>query len=270
MDRAINWFKNYNSVIVAFSGGVDSSVVAALAKMALGDRAYAVTGISFSVPEDEVKEAEELARLIGINHLTVQTDEFENEMYLRNMPDRCYHCKIELSDKLLKLKEELGVDIIVDGTNADDVKGHRPGYQAVKEHGIRSPLLELGIGKQKVREIASYLKLPVADKPASACLSSRVMYGQRIEVEDLLKISKAESLIKRLSGAKLVRVRLHGNLARIEVGKDERKLLFNEQLLDEITRELTNLGFAYVTLDLSGYESGSMLRPFIIPKRVQS
>lgn len=260
LSELIEWFKGFSSVLVAFSGGVDSGVVAAAAKLALGEKAYAVTGVSPSLAEYELQDAVKTARVIGIRHLTIQTEEFKNEGYLRNLPDRCYFCKEELGSKLRGLAERLGVEVIVDGTNADDLAGHRPGYEAIRQAGIRSPLVELGIGKREVREIAAILELPVADKPSSACLSSRIAYGQRIEIEDLKRVARAERIVREITGARIVRVRLHGSVARIEVDKRERRLFFDEEILDRIDKELQALGFAYVTLDLGGYVSGSMLR----------
>ncbi len=256
--RILTELMSYQKVMVAFSGGVDSTLVALLAKMALHDNAIAVTADSPSLPTSELKEAKQLAERIGIKHIVVKTDELQDPNYVANPANRCYFCKKELGEKLLDLTKELGDYTIVDGTNAEDLHGHRPGAVALAERGIRKPLAEAGMMKNEVRQLAMSLGLPNHDKPSMPCLSSRVAYGEIITPERLLRIERAETLIRSLTGVKGLRVRDHGSVARIEVGGHERSLFFDEQLLDRISDALRDLGYAYAALDMSGYRSGSM------------
>ncbi len=256
--RILNELTSFRKVMVAFSGGVDSSLMALLAKMALEDGAIAVTADSPSLPSSELREAKELAGRIGIKHIVVKTDELQDSNYVANPVNRCYFCKKELGEKLVDLARELGDYTIVDGTNAEDLIGHRPGAAALSERGIRRPLSDAGMMKDEVRELAKSLGLPNHDKPSMPCLSSRVAYGEVITPERLLRIERAETTIRSLTGVKELRVRDHGSIARIEVGKSERNLFFDEQLLDKISEALRVLGYAHVALDMTGYRSGSM------------
>jgi len=256
--RILTELEGFQKVMVAFSGGVDSTLVALLAKVALRDRAIAVTADSPSLPTSELREAKELAQRIGIKHIVVKTDELQDPNYVANPANRCYFCKKELGQKLLDLTKELGEYTIVDGTNAEDLKGHRPGAAALVEKGIRRPLAEAGMMKDEVRQLAKSLGLPNHDKPSMPCLSSRVAYGEIITPERLLRIERAETLIRSLTGVKELRVRDHGTVARVEAGARERSLFFDEQLLDRISGALRELGYVYVALDMTGYHSGSM------------
>lgn len=258
----IRWFKKRESVLVAFSGGVDSSVVAAAATIALGNHALAVTAESALLPPWELKDAKKVAREMGVKHLMIKLNELKNPEFVKNPRDRCYHCKKELIAHLKKVARSKGIETIVEGTNADDLKERRPGALALKEEGIRSPLAELGITKEEVRKIAAFLRLPTAEKPPMACLATRIPYGQTITLECLKRITKAEGFIKRLAGVKQIRVRDHDGIARIEVGKDERRLLFDEEKMSIIDRRLRSFGFKYVTMDLAGYRSGSLNEGF--------
>jgi len=253
----IRLIRGFGNVLVAFSGGIDSTLVARLAKLAIGQNAVAVTADSPSLPASELEEATRLAEEIGIKHMVVRTEELDDPKYLANPANRCYFCKKELSEKLKRVAADLGASVIVDGTNADDLLGHRPGAAALAEEGVRRPLSDVGLTKTEVREMSRILGLPNFDKPSMPCLSSRIQYGQLITPERLQRVEKSEKFIRQLTGVKELRVRDHGNLARIEVGMSERKLLFNEHVLDAIGKKLRDFGFTYVSFDLFGYRTGS-------------
>lgn len=257
-DRLIEALRGFGKVAVAFSGGVDSTVVAKAARSALGDGAIAVTAVSQSLAEGELENARELAARIGIRHIVIQTQEFEDPNYLRNGTDRCYFCKSELYGRLSAMSAELQVDRIVSGANADDAGDHRPGLVAAAEQGVRHPLLELGMGKELVRAIAKSWDLPTWDKPASPCLSSRIAYGEEVTPERARMIDQAEQWLRR-RGLRVVRVRYHkGDLARIEVPAEELADLARLEVRSELSRAFHELGFKFVTLDLDGFRSGSL------------
>jgi uncharacterized protein len=258
VESVLNELQRYGKVLVAFSGGIDSTLMVYLAKLELQSNAIAVTAISPSLPSSELQEAKKLAAKLNVNQIIIQTDELEDPNYTSNPSNRCYFCKKELSQKLIVLAEKLGINTILDGTNADDLKGHRPGATALSERGVRRPLADFGMTKSEVRELSRIFKLPNSEKPSSPCLSSRVEYGHAITPEKLLRIEKSEQYIRSLIDAKELRVRDHGNLARIEVGASERHLLFNEAVLDKIGRALREFGYTYVAVDVRGYRSGSM------------
>jgi uncharacterized protein len=269
MEEAVKMLRGFGKILVAFSGGIDSTLVAYLAKLAVGDNAIAVTANSPSLPTTEMQEARKLAKEIGINHVVIRTEELDDPRYVSNPANRCYFCKKELSGKLKQLAADLGATTLVDGTNADDMFGHRPGAAALAEEGVRRPLSEVGMTKPEVRELSRVLGLPNFDKPSMPCLSSRIQYGQTISPERLMRVEKSESFIRSVTNVKELRVRDHGDLARIEVGKDERNLFFNGELLDTIGKALREFGFKYVSFDLFGYRTGSMnetLIPQIEPK----
>jgi uncharacterized protein len=257
-DRLLALLASYGSCAVAFSAGVDSTVVAKAAQLALGERAVAVTGISASLASGEAEEARQLAQVIGIRHRTIATDEFADGNYRRNSPDRCYHCKTELYTRLEGLAPELGVAVIVNGANLDDRGDYRPGMQAASEHQVRSPLLECEFTKADVRQLAAHWELPVWDKPASPCLSSRIAYGEEATPERVAMIDRAEQFL-RAHGLRELRVRYHaGDLARIEVPASEIARLAEPKLREALLAHFHTLGFKYVTLDLAGFRSGSM------------
>jgi len=256
--RVVAELSSCNRVLVAFSGGIDSTLITYLAKLTLGEKVTAVTANSPSLPSLELTEAKKLATLMQVKHIILRTDELNDPNYISNPTNRCYFCKKELGEKLIQLADQLGGYAIVDGTNAEDLQGHRPGAAALTEKGIRRPLAKAGMNKQDVRELAKLLGLPNFDKPSMPCLSSRVAYGETISPERLLRIERSENLIRSLTGVKELRVRDHGAVARIEVGRNERKLFFDEVLLDRISEGLRSFGFDHVTVDLAGYRSGSM------------
>src|SRR5580658_6896750 len=257
-DRLLALLAGYGSCAVAMSAGVDSTVVAQAAQLALGDRAIAVTGTSASLAEGELAAAQDLARRIGIRHHVLATDEFSQPDYRRNQPDRCYHCKTELYTQLEGLAGQLGVRVIVNGANLDDRGDYRPGMTAATEHTVRSPLIECGFTKADVRALAAHWQLPVWDKPASPCLSSRVAYGEEVTPERVAMIDRAEQYLRSL-GLREVRVRYHrGDLARLEVPAQEIARLAEPETRAGIVRTLASLGFKYVSLDLEGFRSGSL------------
>jgi len=256
-ERLIETLRSYGSCLVAFSAGVDSTVVAKAAHFALGDRAVAITGTSASLAAGELDQSIELARLIGIRHEIIGTGELADPNYVRNAPDRCYHCKTELYDQLAPVAKRLGLAVIVNGANADDLGDYRPGMIAAHEHAVRSPLVECGITKSDVRELAAGWNLPIWDKAASPCLSSRVAYGEEVTPERLAMIDRAEQYLRGM-GLRTVRVRYHrGDLARLEVPQEAIAKLAEGSVRAGLIGELTRLGFKYVTLDLAGFRSGS-------------
>jgi uncharacterized protein len=257
-DRLVERMRTLESCAVAFSAGVDSTVVAKAAQLALGDKAVAVTGSSASLAEGELDEARRLAALIGIRHVVVETDEMSQENYTRNAADRCYHCKTELYLRLEGLSEKLGVRHIANGANADDVGDYRPGMQAAAEHEIVSPLAECGLGKEDVRALAAHWQLPVWNKPATPCLSSRIAYGEQVTPERLAMIDRGEQYLRSL-GLGEVRLRYHnGDLARLEVPVAALPRLCEDATRTALIEHLQSLGFRYVTLDLEGFRSGSL------------
>ncbi|MBI3648062.1 MAG: ATP-dependent sacrificial sulfur transferase LarE [Actinobacteria bacterium] len=257
LDRLHDVLRGVGRVVVAYSGGTDSSLVAAVAARALGDRALAVTAVSASLPPGEAEEARRVAAALGIPHRMVRTRETEQPEYLANGTDRCYHCKNELYDVLSRVAEEGGGAVVVSGANVDDLGDFRPGLRAAAEHGVRHPLVEVGMTKAEVREAAHELGVPTWDKPASACLSSRVAFGVTISVEMLTKVGRAERVLREM-GFRQCRVRVHGDLARIEVEPAELPRLAEPSVRDRVARDLKALGYRFVTLDLEGFRSGSM------------
>lgn len=257
-ERLLARMADLESCAVAYSGGVDSAVVAQAAYLALGERAVAVTGVSASLAAGELEQASALARQIGIRHHVLSTDEFADANYLQNSPDRCFHCKTELYSRLARELATLGVATIVNGANLDDCGDYRPGMQAGIDFQVISPLIECQLTKTDVRELAQAWQLPVWGKPASPCLSSRIAYGEEVTVERVAMVDRAEQYLRSL-GLTGIRVRYHrGDLARIEVPLDQLARLAEPRMRDELTQRLKSLGFKFITLDLEGFRSGSL------------
>ncbi len=251
--------RGYGRVAVAYSGGVDSVVVAQAAFFACGEQAVAVTAVSDSLAQGELKEAEEVARRIGIKHLVIQTQEFENEHYLANSPQRCFHCKTELYSQMSKLLPKLEVNAIVNGANLDDDGDYRPGLKAARDYNVKSPLRDAQFTKADVRQLARFWDLPVWDKPASPCLSSRIAYGVEVTPERVKRVDDAERFLREQLGIGELRVRHEAHdLARIELPLAALPRLTDDRLRTAIVEHLRTLGFKYVTLDLEGFRSGSM------------
>jgi uncharacterized protein len=257
-DRLLELLRDLGGCAVAFSGGIDSTVVAKAARLALGDRAVAVTADSPSVARAELDDARRLAALIGIRHEVLRTEEFDNPDYLRNDGSRCFFCKDELYSRIEGLVPRLGVSVILSGANLDDQGDYRPGLKAAAQHGVRHPLQEAGFTKADVRELARHWGLPTWDKPASPCLSSRLAPGVAVSRERTARIEQAEAYLRQL-GLRECRVRLHENeLARVEVPAGEIARLADAAVREPLARRLKELGFRYVTLDLEGFRTGSM------------
>lgn len=252
----LNYMKKLESAVVAFSGGVDSTFLLKAAREALGDKAAALTIVSPYIPRWEVAEAKELVKTIGIRHEFIHIPEIMEEIRY-NPADRCYLCKTAVFSMIKDFAAKNGYKYVVDGTNADDINDYRPGLRALRELEIKSPLLETGLTKAEIRELSRKLNLPTWDKPSYACLLSRIPYGTELKTEDFIKIEKSEKFLMD-KGFRAVRVRCHGDLARIEVPRENIEDLFNVALLDEISKELKKFGFKYITLDIQGYRTGSL------------
>jgi uncharacterized protein len=249
--------KEMESALLAFSGGVDSAFLLAVAKDILGDKLIAATAVSPIYPSFEIKEALEIARDSGVRHITVNSNALSKKQIKSNPPDRCYWCKKEIFSYLVKLAGENEIKHVIDGTNYDDKNDYRPGAKAVKELGIRSPLKEAGLTKKEIRQYSKKLGLSTWDKPSLACLASRIPYGSSITKENLKMIDSAEEFLRSL-GFRNVRVRHHGDIARIEVPDKEFDILLNSNMRVKIIKRLKKIGYKYVTADIEGYRTGSM------------
>ncbi len=243
------------SVAVAFSGGVDSTLVAVAAHRVLGSKALAVTAVSPALAKRELEETVSLAARFGFPHRIIHTNEMEREGYVANSPQRCYFCKTELYSQLTELADQESIKWVVNGANTDDIGDYRPGMVAASEHRVRSPMVEVGLTKADVRVIAKILDIPIWDKPAQPCLSSRIPYGTPVTVENLSKVEQAEDYLRGL-GLKEVRARHHDRLCRIEVGEDEMDFAFERR--KEIVSAIKKIGYLWVSIDMSGLRSGSL------------
>ncbi len=248
------------SVLVAFSGGVDSTFLVKVAQDVLGDQIIAVIATSESYPKKETQEAIELAKKLNIRHTVIRTRELDNPDFSKNPPDRCYHCKTELFSRLKEIAAKEGLSFVLDGSNFDDMSDYRPGLQACEELGIRSPLKEVGLGKEEIRVLSKQMDLPTWNKPSLACLASRFPYNSEINKDSLEQVDKAEEYLWSL-GFSQVRVRHHDQIARVEVDAEGIQKLLEPSLRAKIVEFLKRLGYAYVTLDLAGYRTGSMNEP---------
>src|SRR5271157_3595652 len=244
-------------VIVAFSGGTDSAYLAWAANHVLGDKAVAITADSASLPESHKRDAEAFVERFGLVHEYVRTTEFENPDYARNDPNRCFHCKDELFTRLEQVARERGYEHIVYGVNADDLSDYRPGQNAAKQHQVAAPLADAGLTKAEIRELSRLADLPTWDRPASACLSSRIPYGTPVTIQNVKTVEVGEEEIKAL-GFRQFRVRFHGEVVRIEIAPEELEKALNAEMARKFTAIFKGLGFKYVTLDLEGYRQGSL------------
>jgi len=262
MDKKLQQLKEIlskmESVLIAYSGGVDSTFLLKVAKDTLDDdKVVAVTATSLTYPACEIKDTKTIAKKLRARHLIIKSDELFNQNFVENSADRCYWCKRELFSKLTALAKEYKLHYVLDGSNDDDIKDFRPGMKAARELGVRSPLEEACIGKDKIRSLSERLGLPTWNKPSLACLASRFPYGMKITKENLAKVDKAETFFRKF-GVTQVRVRHHDQIARIEISKNEISKLLKEDVRNKIITKFKELGYTYVTVDLEGYRTGSM------------
>jgi pyridinium-3,5-biscarboxylic acid mononucleotide sulfurtransferase len=256
-DRLIAALSEMRSVIIAYSGGADSAYLAWAAQRALGDSAVAITADSASIPESHKRDAEQFARAHGIRHEYMETHEFDNPDYIKNDRNRCFHCKDELFTRLDEVARERGIEHIVYGVNCDDLGDFRPGQGAAKQHNVAAPLVDAGLTKAEIRELSKRAGLETWDRPASACLSSRIPYGTPVTIQNVKTVERGEEEIRAL-GFRQFRVRFHGDVVRIEIAREELDRAMSLEMAQRFTAIFKPLGFHYVTLDLEGYRQGSL------------
>ena len=257
-ERLLSLLSGFGSCAVAFSGGLDSTVLAKAAHLALGEAALAVTGVSASLAAGELDQCRELAAQIGIRHVVIETGELENPEYQKNDSNRCYHCKTDLFTRVDQIARQVDAAVVADGSNRDDHGEHRPGLRAARDQRVRSPLAECGFTKAEIRQLAAHWDIPISDKPATPCLSSRIAYGESVTPERLAMIDRAERFL-RARGFQPLRVRYHkGDMARIEVSQAALPRFLDPEFRNAVLAELKAAGFKYISLDLEGFRSGSM------------
>jgi uncharacterized protein len=257
LDELMHWFENKNKVFVALSGGVDSALVAYAAFQKLGNSAVAVTADYKTLSAEELDTSKTICSEIGIKQLFLDYSELENEEFVKNNSNRCFHCRMELGNHLIALAKDHNVEVIVDGTNLDDLGDYRPGIEALKQNGIRSPLVETHFSKSKIRETAKMVGLSVFDKPSNSCLASRIPWGQRVTAEKLTRIEFGETIVKQITNVKQVRVRDIDGSAKIEVEKNMLSV-FDDVVFEQITEKLKMIGFTSVKIDQEGYKPGKI------------
>ena len=256
--QLLDWFDDKTSVLVSLSGGVDSALVAYAAFQKLGKKSFAVTADYKTLSKEELHSSKQIADEIGIEHIIINYNELENENFVRNDNNRCFYCRDELSEKLIETAKQFQLDVIVDGTHADDLGDYRPGINALQKNGIKSPLLDVNLSKDEIRVMCKKIGLTIYNRPSNSCLASRIPWGQRVTAERLARIEMGETMIKQLTGFQQVRVRDVNGVAKIEVDSNNISLLHNENYLDEIVTKLLMIGFTSVVVDPNGYRSGNL------------
>lgn len=258
LEKLKEFLKKLEKVAIAFSGGLDSSFLLKVAKDVLSENVVAITLVSPLFPKEEIKEAKNFAKLINVRHILIEDYTIlEKDSFTKNTPERCYICKKYNFQKIIEIAKENNIKYVLDGSNADDLNDYRPGRKALKELNILSPLLEFGFTKKEIRELSKKLLLPTYNKPSLACLATRIPYGEKIDLEKLKRIEEGEKVIRKL-GFCQVRLRDHGDIARIEIDPENFPLILEEKIKQEIINTLKNLGYKFITIDLEGYKTGSM------------
>ena len=256
--QLLNWFDNKDSVLVSLSGGVDSALVAYAAFQALGKKSFAVTADYKTLSKEELDTSKKIADEIGIKHIIINYNELANPSFVKNDSNRCFYCRDELSEKLIQTAKQFQVDVIVDGTHIDDLGDYRPGIDALRKNGIKSPLLDVNLSKDEIRKICKDVGLTIYNRPSNSCLASRIPWGQRVTAERLARIEMGETMIKQLTGFQQVRVRDLDGTAKIEVEPDNVLLIYNKNYLEQIIKKLQMIGFNSVIIDPDGYRTGKI------------